>query len=238
LIEELRQEKGLSAEVVSYINMEKERILTLKSFFIISLAIHGIFILLTCMQIQSKQREITLEIDLLNWTGGKQSGVSNVKKEIVKASVQTAMPEDQKVVPEEEVAATEEKMPAVERTEVPHVNSVQVGGRSGEIGSGAGSQLSNPVWIRYLLLVKEKIEAQKRYPRESLERKEEGEVNIKFTILANGSLLDVTVAQSSGCPSLDREGIMMVKRASPFPPPPENTNLTITKLPVTFKLTR
>jgi periplasmic protein TonB len=54
----------------------------------------------------------------------------------------------------------------------------------------------------------------------------------------NGKVLSATVQQSSGFDALDKQALEMVRKASPFPAPPEalrsrTFNITV---PVSFKL--
>lgn len=47
-----------------------------------------------------------------------------------------------------------------------------------------------------------------------------GEVVGRFTIARNGRLLDVSVAKSSGCASVDAAMLEIARQASPYPPLP------------------
>ncbi|MGB5996468.1 MAG: energy transducer TonB [Marinomonas sp.] len=78
----------------------------------------------------------------------------------------------------------------------------------------------------------------KRYPRASRRRNEEGVVTLAFTAYANGSVSDAKIVKSSGYRRLDKAVLTMLKRAVPLPKfsddMPEK-QLSIT-LPVSFKL--
>lgn len=56
----------------------------------------------------------------------------------------------------------------------------------------------------------------KVYPREALEKQWEGIPEIKVTIGANGHILDVTIAKSSGYELLDKAAIATVRKAAPL----------------------
>jgi protein TonB len=47
-----------------------------------------------------------------------------------------------------------------------------------------------------------------------------GSTTVSFAVSSDGSLLSVTVSQSSGKASLDQAALAAVRAAAPFPPPP------------------
>jgi len=88
------------------------------------------------------------------------------------------------------------------------------------------------VYTIYLDQVKENIVRAWRYPEQASEERKEGKVDVEFTILKDGRLLDVRILQSSGFSSLDREAIRAVGAASPFKPIPDQ--MRVPKLPIRF----
>ncbi len=88
------------------------------------------------------------------------------------------------------------------------------------------------VYTIYLDQVKENIVRAWRYPEQASEERDEGKVDVEFTILKDGRLLDVRILQSSGFSSLDREAIRAVGAASPFKPIPDQ--MGVPKLPIRF----
>jgi len=70
--------------------------------------------------------------------------------------------------------------------------------------------------------VRRKIESKKRYPLAAQRAVVEGSVGVKMTILKDGCLEQVDIAESSGHEILDRAALRSVRRASPFPPIPED----------------
>jgi protein TonB len=63
-------------------------------------------------------------------------------------------------------------------------------------------------------------------------------VIVGFSIDHGGHLIASHVARSSGSPALDEEGLAMLKRASPLPPPPDQIlrpTLELT-LPIQFRI--
>ena len=51
--------------------------------------------------------------------------------------------------------------------------------------------------------------------------REHGDGKMDVTYHRDGTVLDVHVTQSSGCPASDAEAVRMVKAASPLPPIPD-----------------
>jgi protein TonB len=78
----------------------------------------------------------------------------------------------------------------------------------------------------------------KRYPSGAKSRREEGSVQVSFTIDASGRVTGSRVVRSSGSPDLDRAALDMVQRASPVPAPPKEIARSRMSLnvPVMFNL--
>jgi protein TonB len=75
----------------------------------------------------------------------------------------------------------------------------------------------------------------KQFPAEARSRGEGGTASVSFTVSGSGAVTSVRLARSSGSSSLDREVQAMVRRASPFPPPPSGHSMSFTA-PVNFNL--
>ena len=60
----------------------------------------------------------------------------------------------------------------------------------------------------------------KQFPPDARRRGEQGSASVAFSIDLAGRVTTVSLTRSTGYPSLDREAQSMVRRASPFPPPP------------------
>ncbi|NKD86812.1 energy transducer TonB [Haematospirillum sp. 15-248] len=82
------------------------------------------------------------------------------------------------------------------------------------------------------------LERHKHYPRLAKARYQEGTVVIRFRIARTGDVLSVGLEESSGFPLLDQEGLDLVRRASPLPPPPSGTESSVLELvsPIQFYL--
>jgi periplasmic protein TonB len=82
------------------------------------------------------------------------------------------------------------------------------------------------------------IAKHKSYPKIAQMRGWQGECLLDLKIDSSGNVLSANVKESSGHESLDNQALEMVRKASPFPPPPEalrgrSFNITV---PVSFKL--
>jgi len=78
----------------------------------------------------------------------------------------------------------------------------------------------------------------KHYPAELKKKKQEGVVEIQFTLGRDGELLEVAIARSCGNPALDQAALQMMTNAAPFPPIPGFINqesLTLV-IPVEYSL--
>lgn len=104
-------------------------------------------------------------------------------------------------------------------------------------GQAAKSVSSSAGLAGYLGAARLKIEKAKRYPKEALRKNWEGRVVLFFQINRRGEVGEIKVLRSSGHWVLDQEGIATLRRASPFPPPPnvEKEKLEL-EVPLLFRL--
>lgn len=75
----------------------------------------------------------------------------------------------------------------------------------------------------------------KQFPPDARRRGEQGRASVTFSIDSAGRVTTVSLTRSTGYPSLDREAQSMVRRASPFPPPPGGQTLSFS-VPVSFNM--
>jgi protein TonB len=74
----------------------------------------------------------------------------------------------------------------------------------------------------YLSRLEAHLNAYKNYPYEARIHRQEGTVELRFSLDRSGHVLSYDVVGSSGFGSLDDEARQMMRRADPFPPvPPE-----------------
>jgi protein TonB len=91
----------------------------------------------------------------------------------------------------------------------------------------------------YSAILNKAIAKQKNYPRIATMRGWQGKTIIDLKIDGQGNLINSKIKQKSGFKILDKEGMAMVKRASPFPKPPKELeslgsfNVTV---PISFSL--
>jgi protein TonB len=90
----------------------------------------------------------------------------------------------------------------------------------------------------YLTRLEAHLNAYKNYPPDARIHREEGTVQLRFSLDRSGHVLSYDVVASSGFASLDAEAREMIRRADPFPPVPaeyrgESLDLTV---PLVFSL--
>ncbi|MBN1365607.1 MAG: energy transducer TonB [Syntrophaceae bacterium] len=78
----------------------------------------------------------------------------------------------------------------------------------------------------YLTEIKKRILSIWKYPQKAFEKNEEGDVVVKMSIDADGSLAGATLLSSSGSVDLDDGALDVVLQAAPYEPLPEIYNLS------------
>ncbi|MBV6488792.1 MAG: TonB family protein [Pseudorhodoplanes sp.] len=87
----------------------------------------------------------------------------------------------------------------------------------------------------YRGLVAAHLARYKQFPADARSRGQQGSVTISFSLSGSGSVNAVRLVRGSGVPSIDQEAQAMVRRASPFPSPPDGHAMSFT-VPVSFHL--
>lgn len=158
-----------------------------------------------------------------------------VRKKEVKP-VQTEKPV-QKVAqanPIEEVPVTQE---APSQTTV--VSSSSVKGTGGAAKSKQQGISGGVAGVRadYLTMVQKYLARYKKYPRRARLRRQEGTSMVEFVITPSGEIANAALKDSSGYRTLDKEALLLLKRASPLPVPPKFTQDKMkVVLPIAFIL--
>jgi protein TonB len=98
------------------------------------------------------------------------------------------------------------------------------------VGVGRSDNNSN-----YAGLVSAHLRRHQRYPPEARSRHEQGTATVTFALDGSGHVTTARLIKGSGIPSIDQEAQAMVRRASPFPPPPSRHAVSFT-VPVSFRL--
>jgi TonB family protein len=93
----------------------------------------------------------------------------------------------------------------------------------------------NTKYYSYLTKLKGDIKKNWLYPKQAYVRKEEGTTVVKFSIVEDGSLIDIRIIASSGFKSLDTEALNVVKLCAPYTPLPKNFNLSKLNIVANFQ---
>ncbi len=86
--------------------------------------------------------------------------------------------------------------------------------------------------LRYQDMIKQRIQAARRYPAWAMKHGIEGNTRLCFVVLANGSVDRVSITGSSGCRVLDSAATATIYRASPFPCIPSIIGVSSLKIDV------
>lgn len=98
-------------------------------------------------------------------------------------------------------------------------------------GNGVGVGRSD-VSSNYRGIVAAHLARYKQYPAAA--RGSQGTVGVAFSLSGSGTVTGVSLTRASGVPGFDQEALAMVRRASPFPPPPDGRMMRFS-VPVTFR---
>jgi protein TonB len=146
------------------------------------------------------------------------------KKEASLAKLEPAATPERKTEPRRETAARKkEPRRATAR------QSVASTAASG-VGRGRSDRDTN-----YRGLVAAHLARYKRFPREAQSRGAEGSVVVSFLLGGSGEVRSVSLVRGTHVASLDEEAVAMVRRASPFPAPPDGRPVSFT-VPVSFEI--
>lgn len=89
----------------------------------------------------------------------------------------------------------------------------------------------------YLLGIRDIVDRNKKYPRESLRRGEHGRVVLGITIEADGEIAEIHIEESSGASRLDHAAIETLRRVKKFPPlPPGSESPQHVHIPISFQI--
>ena len=98
------------------------------------------------------------------------------------------------------------------------------------VGVGRSSNDTN-----YRGLVSAHLARYKQYPADARSRGDGGTATVTFSLSGSGGVTSVRLTRGSGVASIDQEVQAMVRRASPFPAPPDGRSTSFT-VPVSFRL--
>ena len=101
------------------------------------------------------------------------------------------------------------------------------GAKSGGGGGGGGNgTAAGYVKANYSYILKH-IRRNMSYPPQAKKQGITGTVGVTFTITKSGQATNISISKSSGDLSLDQAAAAAVKRASPFPAPPEAARINV-----------
>ena len=101
-------------------------------------------------------------------------------------------------------------------------------------GSGVGRGRSD-LNTNYRGLVAAHLARFKQFPADARSRGDTGSAMVAFSLSGSGGVTSVRLVRGTGVGSLDQEATAMVRRASPFPAPPDGRSVSFT-VPVSFRI--
>jgi protein TonB len=116
----------------------------------------------------------------------------------------------------------------------PVASNANSGGSGSGIGSGTGSmgKVENLQYLLYYRTVQQKVKEAWTFPGGSNDLS----ADVEFSIGADGTLNGVKIAKSSGDGAFDESVVRAIRRAAPFPPPPDQFRTQFSDVVSTFKL--
>ena len=228
-----------------------ERRVQLVLILLFSLLVHSVFLVFfraePATMASAGEEAITVEIVVgANAAAGIADARSDVEAE--RPAADTRDEDATREKPKEETARQPETAPAPSEEPVPPIEKETVPAKetqpepppkptpstasapAGSIGRGRMAGDAN-----YQGLVAARLARFKRYPPEARRRREHGSAVISFVIDGTGRVASVRLVRATGFGALDDEAQAMVRRASPFPPPPRGAEMTFSA-PVSFRL--
>src|SRR6185436_14731847 len=98
------------------------------------------------------------------------------------------------------------------------------------IGVGRSDRDTN-----YPGIVSAHLRRHQQYPSDARSRGDQGTATVSFGLDGGGRVTSARLVRGSGVASIDQEVQAMVRRASPFPAPPDGRGVSFT-VPVRFQL--
>jgi periplasmic protein TonB len=138
----------------------------------------------------------------------------------------------QETVPEQKIPQAPERTRDDAPPEKKTAQKKQVAAAPTDSASGVGRGRSDAS-SNYDGLVTAHLQRYKRYPAAAQKAKTRGVATVSFTIDESGHVTAVELAQTSGVGAFDQEVVAMVRRASPFPRPPDRLSRDF-EVPVRF----
>ena len=200
----------------------------------VSLLVHGSFIaLITLLNTASnlERRPVAIDLGLLSSAVRPGSSAPARARPMPRPAVQ---PESasQDAAPSPEVKQPEVGESAASGSGEPSSGTDSVPGDTGD-GDAEQAGLQQAYVNEYFAYIRDKIVKSLFFPPAARKMGWSGKVSVSFVICRDGRVEQVKIVQSTGFEVLDRNVVDAIKRASPFPRPPVEAELT---LPIVYKL--
>ena len=200
----------------------------IRTSFVVSFVGHCLFLIMPGFNVGLSQtercEEITVKVEIEKPPLLPKIDVMGEEKKLLDEVSQQPEPEAQL----EETEGESEPQPSVELVE----ESEPLVEEKIEVVNPAQEAM-----LRYQDMVKQRIEEVRRYPAWAKKHGIEGEVQVKFAISSSGLSQDIEIIDSSGYRILDEEAVDTIKRASPFPPVPEEIGSSLIPMRVVIVFT-
>jgi periplasmic protein TonB len=94
------------------------------------------------------------------------------------------------------------------------------------------------LWSEYSYLIRMRVASAKTYPESAREKNQQGKATLSLKLGKDGSILNVSIGNSSGHKILDQAAIDAIKDAAPYPKIPDKLDkqYVLLKLPISFIL--
>lgn len=159
-------------------------------------------------------------------------------QEPMPAEPQVALSPEPQTRPAELPAETSERAPEPRRVAAPTEKKSSQKQRTAALpsnpASGVGRGRSDDM-ANYNGRVSAHLARHKRYPADAQRSGTTGVASVSFSLDGGGRVTSVRLASGSGTASIDQEVVAMVRRASPFPAPPDGRGKSFT-VPVRFNI--
>lgn len=200
----------------------------------VSLLLHGSFIaMITLLNAVStvERRPIVIDLGLLS------SAVRPGSSAPARARPKPGPAVQPESASQDAAPSPEVKQPEVEASAAPGsgASASGVDTTPGGTGDGIAAQagLQQGYVNEYFAYIRDRIVKNLYFPPAARKMGWSGKVCVSFVICRDGRVEQVRIVQSTGFEVLDRNVVDAIKRASPFPRPPVEAELT---LPIVYKL--
>jgi protein TonB len=131
-----------------------------------------------------------------------------------------------KPAPKREAAREAPRAKAAKQADAPGPRANAANG----VGAGRSQNSAN-----YRGMVSAHLARYKRFPPEAQSQGAQGAASVRFALNGSGGVTSVSLVHGTGVSALDQEAVAMVRRASPFPAPPDGRPVSFT-VPVSYKM--